>query len=285
MGKKKTNANPRGDGVAVATYQNKIYVIGGRIIGGSTTGINEVYDAATDTWATKTPMPTPRQELEANIVNGKIYLMGGAVPLSPDPNNSYFDETNINEVYDPTTDSWITQTPIPNNVVAYASAVVSNKIYIVSKSRTQIYNPETGSWGIGAPIPHPVDYAGTVATAGVLAPQRIYVIGGRENGVEVAYNQMYNPKNDSWSMGESMKTPRYMLGVASANDLIYAVGGASGTFGTAVTTDLNEQYTPFGYETSTQQTELFPITWIAATIAVVVAIAITSVYLIHKRKK
>ena len=47
----------RGDGVAVASYQNKIYVVGGRVSGGATIGINEVYDPTTDTWETKAPMP------------------------------------------------------------------------------------------------------------------------------------------------------------------------------------------------------------------------------------
>ena len=55
---------PRADGIAVTVFQNKIYVIGGRIIGGGTTGINEVYDPATDSWETKTSMPTPRQGLD-----------------------------------------------------------------------------------------------------------------------------------------------------------------------------------------------------------------------------
>ena len=47
----------RGDGVAVASYQNKIYVVGGRVSGGATIGIKEVYDPTTDTWETKAPMP------------------------------------------------------------------------------------------------------------------------------------------------------------------------------------------------------------------------------------
>ena len=74
----------RSDGIAVAAFQNKIYVIGGRIKGGATTGINEVYDPATDTWETKTPMPTSRQGLQANVANEKIYLIGGLIPNLPD---------------------------------------------------------------------------------------------------------------------------------------------------------------------------------------------------------
>ena len=38
----------------------------------------EEYDPATDTWATKAPMPTPRWNLGvATASNGKIYAIGG----------------------------------------------------------------------------------------------------------------------------------------------------------------------------------------------------------------
>ena len=57
------------------SFRDKIYCIGGLPYGN--TGVNQVYDPATDTWTTKTPMPTPRYGLQANVVDGKIYLMGG----------------------------------------------------------------------------------------------------------------------------------------------------------------------------------------------------------------
>lgn len=38
----------------------------------------EEYDPATDTWTKKTDMPTPRWGLSAEVVNGRIYLIGGS---------------------------------------------------------------------------------------------------------------------------------------------------------------------------------------------------------------
>src|SRR5450759_2653576 len=70
-------------GFAIATYQNKIYVIGGWNSTNPHTGIaitmgtNEMYDPATDTWTTKVSMPTPIADMEANVVDGKIYVIRG----------------------------------------------------------------------------------------------------------------------------------------------------------------------------------------------------------------
>ena len=251
-------------GFGIAVYQNKIYVIGG---GGEFdmeegTGLNQVYDPLTDTWETKASMPTARQFLCANVVNGRIYLIGGSKPVNL-ANPSYV--PNVNEVYDPETDTWTTKTPPPVNVSNYASAVVDNKIYVISGSGeddklTLIYDPEADSWSYGAQIPTPVWGAAAGITTGVLAPKRIYVIGGYP---AFNLNQIYDPETDTWTMGARMPTNRYGLGVAVVNDILYAIGG-SGDANTK-----NEQYTPLEYETETQQTEPFPTTWIIAAIAII----------------
>jgi N-acetylneuraminic acid mutarotase len=158
-------------GFAIAVYQNKIYCIGGvtsysTSSGYDVTGINEVYDPATDTWETKTPMPTARDSLQANVVNDRIYLIGGYVP----DNSGLGAISSLNEVYDPATDSWITKAQIPTATMGYASAVVNNQIYIIKQS-TQIYNTKTDAWSYGEPIPSTAGsysgYATAAATTGV----------------------------------------------------------------------------------------------------------------------
>jgi len=115
-------------GVAVAVYDNKIYVIGGAV-GEGFVGNNEIYDPQTNTWSTGASMPTPRADFSAEIVNDAIYLIGGKKYSSTDP---FYVETNINEVYYPANDSWSTKAPLPTSVQGCASAVVDNKIYIIS---------------------------------------------------------------------------------------------------------------------------------------------------------
>lgn len=292
----------RGD-FALATCQNKIYCIGGRTNSGPS-ATNEVYDPASDSWESKTAMPTPRHGLDANVVSGKIYLISGLVPdNSPYWSNvntdiyTTYKLTNVTEVYDPETDAWTTKAPILNAASYYASAVVNNKIYIISEAHTQIYDPETDTWSYGIASPYSVDMAGGATVAG-LKPQKVYVIGGRQSGLEVAYNQAYNTENDSWNLEAPLPTARYELAVAVAKDRIYAIGGLIGFLYNAVTTDSNEQYNPLKDETeswiapsNTPSPRPSPSPSPSPTIEVLVGISaavatiITVVFLAKQKKK
>ena len=61
--------------MAAAAVNNKIYVVGGQTP--LSTGTLEVYDPATDTWATKVAMPTPRYRLAAAATGNTIFAIGG----------------------------------------------------------------------------------------------------------------------------------------------------------------------------------------------------------------
>jgi len=259
---KKSMPTPR-HSFGIAVYQNKIYVIGG-LIGPSDsetsgyTSVTEVYNPETDTWENKTSMPTARSDLSANVVDGKIFLIGGWRYTSVGTN--YYD-INVNEIYDPETDTWSTKTSIPEYACDYASAVIENKIYIIgglklarmwtygatlSLDNNQIYDAETDTWSSGKNIPTIITARAAGATTGLLAPKRIYVFGGNV-GINVASNltQVYDPENDTWTTGTSMPTPRWSLGVAVVNDELYAIGGKTeegDNFSAA-----NEKYTPANY--------------------------------------
>ncbi len=241
-------------GFAITVYHNKIYVIGGSV-GYGYIGNNEVYDPVSNTWETKASMPTPRADLCANVVNDKIYLIGGKKYSSITP---FFNETNINEVYDPTSDSWSTKTPVPTSVKGYASAVFNDKIYVMGGSleslslentlttdATRVFYTQNDTWSLAANLPNTVSYGAAGITEGYMAPARIYYIGGYSIGKFTGQTQAYNSENNSWSISESMPTSRAYLGVAVVNDVLYAIGGFDGTNWLNV----NEQYKPIGYGT------------------------------------
>ena len=266
----------------IAVYQNKIYCIGGTI-NGPHLAVTEVYDTATDSWETKMSMPTARAALTANTVNGKIYLMGG------EPANT------TNEAYDPATDSWSTKAQIPTSAVYSQSAVVDNKIYLIgglsSRSSNQIYDPETDKWTSGTPIPAGVAEGAAIATIGVNAPVRIYVMGGEttyvRNGVThgnvTDMNQVYDPESNTWSTGALLPTELHFFGLATVNDTLYAIGGWPRLIEFLNT---NYQYTPIEYgKVGQQPTPIFASPAGIAVIAVaIIVIAAVTAYIFYKRK-
>ena len=68
--------------LALAVLNGKIYAIGGVGYDPNNALVYDVveeYDPATDTWASKTAMPTGREYLTASSVNNKIYALGGSI--------------------------------------------------------------------------------------------------------------------------------------------------------------------------------------------------------------
>jgi hypothetical protein len=233
------------DSFAIAVYQNKIYCIGGRtsipLFSPQTfTTVNEVYDPATDKWQTKAFLPKMEWPLQASVVNGKIYAIGGS-------GNTY--------AYDPTTDSWTTKTAAPyvNASPSFVSTVFDNKIYVIGLGGlNMIYNPLNDTWSLlHSSQPYSVEglmgygtfFAAAGATIGILASERIYVFYDNQTYV-------YEVSNDTWALGAYMPEERVNYGLATVNDTFYVIGGSNYPRGFSVSygpTAANEQYFPIGY--------------------------------------
>lgn len=278
----------------IAVVNDKIFVIGGLIDDNSVTGVNEVYDPTTDTWEPKTSMPTARWLLEANEVNNKIILIGG------------IGGTNVTEVYDPTTDSWSTKASPLTPIDGYASVTFDNKVYIIGghegsgafTNRVQIYDPEKDSWSYGQTAPQKVISATAGVTSGELAPEKIYFselqkyIGiGTNLGQHFpsVINQVFDPKNNSWGVGASPDVNRLGMAVAVVEDKLYAIGGSTyesaGFHVPHESSTVNEEYTPVGYDTTTEPapaSELFWIAPFALLISVLIVVAVVIYFKKHK---
>jgi N-acetylneuraminic acid mutarotase len=245
-------------GFAIAVYRNRIYIFGGTT-GNSTadssgfTGVTEVYTPGTDTWTTKATMPTPRADLSASVIDGKIFLIGGKKYVENDP---YYVECYINEAYDPGSDSWTNKTAIPIATFGYASAVIDNKIYILgggvqfwgrwdftSVEANQIYDAENDEWSNGVTFVPSLSYMAASTTSGIDAYERIYVVGGFSSEGYSNLTHVYNPKTSTWSTITPMPTPRIYLGSVVLNDTLYAIGG----YANDNWFNNNELYTPSEY--------------------------------------
>ena len=133
----------------------------------------EVYDPQTDTWRTAAPMPRGVWEHSADVIDGKIYVVGGA---------SATDAERILQVYDPRTDTWSNATPKPLNTRGFGAVAVCSKIYTVGGwvnsgqrpyAEIWIYDTVTDTWAEGVSLPENRATA-TLSTVN----GNIYAIGG-----------------------------------------------------------------------------------------------------------
>ena len=276
-------------GFGMAVYQSKIYTFGGlswlNPENPTFYNVTEVYNPLTDSWQNKASVPTNRYDLEANAVNGTIYLISGYT-------GAEYSTVDLNQAYNIANDSWTTKAPLPYTVEGYASAVSDNRIYIfggqdqnlpktneLNLNTTQIYNPGTDSWALGSPMPTIVLNAAAGATIGQMAPKRIYVIGGMPN-IEMSgsnLTQVYDPKTDTWMYGASKPTDREALTVTVVNDILYAIGGQE-IVSAPTSPPVNEQYTPFGYGT-VGQSNSSPASKAEAFLILIIVIVTTSTVL------
>jgi hypothetical protein len=259
--------------ITTAACQNKIYVF---------SGITEVYDPATGEWQTAASMPNPWAPavtlgIQPNVVDGKIYLIGGFRQLVAYAYQFF----SWNWMYDPANDSWSERASIPLGVAGYASCVVDGKIYIIGGSynytgrgyasytdRIQIYDPETDGWSEGKPMPNAMAWMAASATAGSQVPKRIYVVGGVVQGdsgkATVNWTQIYDLQA-GWSRGSSMPVARKGLVFVNVNDTFYALGGIDDNYNSF---KANEAYTP-DYSPSLQSPAAVVAVAVIASVAIV----------------
>ncbi len=181
-----------------------------------------------DSWTQVANMPTPRAELAAAVVEGRIYTIGGYNYSYPP---SKFQILATVEEYNPTTNIWTRRADMLTARYALAAAVVDGRIYTiggVNESGDHVatvdeYNPVTDTWRSRADMPTPRQNLVAVAVDG-----RIYAIGGWNGWDEnscFATVEMYDPTTNMWTRRTDMPTARFGLTAAVVNGYIYILGG------------------------------------------------------------
>jgi len=234
-------------GLSTNVVNGKIYAIGGGV--GSSSSYSSVetfstveeYDPATDTWATKSEMPTSRGFHSANMVDGRIYIIGGSHESAPNRNHVL-----TVEVYDPATDAWTQKGDMPRGIGAGFSSVVEGKIYVFGgyggpRRRVDEYDPATDTWATKSEMPTARHALSTSALDG-----KIYAIGGYVPGVPgypgVATVEVYDPATDTWTTAPDMPTGRFGPRTSVVDGKIYVIGGMARWITTAYRTV--EEYDP-----------------------------------------
>ncbi|HXI26882.1 MAG TPA: tyrosinase family protein, partial [Vicinamibacterales bacterium] len=144
--------------------------------------INEVYDPATNKWASRNPMSVPRNHAFGAAVNGKIYVIGGrtghAFILTAT-------NTDVVEEYDPVSDTW--NAPKERMPTARSGGVTGTdgrRIFVAGGEVTtqelvgafraiEAYDPLTNSWSTLPPMPMPRH-----GVAGAVIGNRLHLVSG-----------------------------------------------------------------------------------------------------------
>ena len=172
-----------------------------------------------DTWIKGlASMPTVRQAIRCEIVNEKIYCIGGMIS-----SGSF---TNKVEVYDPVTNTWETKAPMPTARAVVGTIVFDEKIYCIGGTngtilnKVEVYDPATNTWETKASMP--------TARSGLAVSEinrKIYCIGGYNGSSRVTTVEVYDPATNTWETKTSMPTPRNGLAGAVIDGKIYIAGG------------------------------------------------------------
>jgi N-acetylneuraminic acid mutarotase len=231
----------RFDAAAALLPNGKVLVTGG---GGASNVLAsaELYDPATNTWATGADKPPDmnnphRDHIMTVLPNGKVLVAGGYAdtsgPTAP---------ITTAELYDPGTNTWsnagdmsdgrsnATATLLPNGKVLVAGGYH----YDHALKSADLYDPATNTWAIGSA--KPPDMPGGVHAynpAALLPSGKVLVPGGFNGSAEIAYVDLYDPVTNTWATGASK--PPDMTAVRSnhtanllPNGRVLVVGSGSG---------------------------------------------------------
>ncbi len=210
----------------VSAVNGKLYVIGGFTSNLWTpVNTNYEYDPLKNKWAVKASMPTERGALAAAVIDGTIYIAGGANKI----NNSLINTPAL-EMYDPENDTWKKLAPLPTPRDHMAASSLNGKLYVIggridvnfrnNLDTNEEYDPETNHWISRSPL----KTKRSGVTSQVLN-KRILVFGGESGQGTFTENEAYDPNTDTWETLSPMPSGRHGLGSANHKNQIHLIGG------------------------------------------------------------
>jgi len=244
--------------VAFAVLNDKIYAFGGFNLPDSGPPAWRPldnaweYDPAADAWKALAPMPTKRGAAGAAIVNGKIYVTGGANSL-PGSTETGIHPTRAHNVlatveeYDPATNTWRGRRPMLLARNHHAVAAVGDKLYAIggrisgafisggsdNVDLVEMYDPAADTWTVRDKMPTPRSAIGAAVYNG-----RILVPGGefQDRRMLAAFKavEAYDPAVNRWQIMPSMPHPRHGLAVGVIGDRLYTVSGDGQSAGNGI---------------------------------------------------
>ncbi len=242
-------------GVATATVTNAagqsiVYAIGGRNpIWNNPQATVAAYNAATNTWTLRQPLPVRLAETNgAGVIKGKIYISGGCTDHECNfPTAALY-------MYDPATNTWTEKRRIPDDSTSNGpygekeaplgdgvTGVINDRLYVLSgcfmadapygyfESCDPLfyrYNPATDKW---VELPPPSTAVGTGLRSGFVSgviDGKFYVMGGNPWTPD-AWFAVYDPATNRWTkLTTGFALTRYGAASAVLGARLYVIGGS-----------------------------------------------------------
>ena len=213
--------------VALLLVVSGIYFIPSRDKGngGSTGSASQPTTEAQAGWKPITNARVAREAVATTQADGTIWIFGG---LGSDGSVS-----GRHEGYDPAIDSWKSSDDLPVPVQHAMSVTWQGTPVVLGGWRAEGTNTQIATdkvwrvvnsrWVELPPLLQP-----RAAAAAAVVGDRLVVTGGvGANGRMLNTTEVFD--GNAWKLGAEMPTPRKMLGAASDDKVVYAVGGTDGT--------------------------------------------------------
>ncbi len=206
--------------VGAARVGRFIYVAGGFLADGRTTGAVERYDIRRRSWKRIRNLPVAVNHPGMTAAGGKVYVWGGYTDSSFGP------VTGALQRYDPRTRRWRLLPPSPNPRAAGALAAAGERLFAVGGITVdtalpllEVYDIGEARWRSAPSMDVPREHV-----AAAFAGGRLYVLGGR-SGDNVDAAERYDPRSRVWSALPPLQFRRSGFAAAPVGDKVIAFGG------------------------------------------------------------
>jgi DNA-binding CsgD family transcriptional regulator/N-acetylneuraminic acid mutarotase len=207
-------------GLALVAYQGQIFAIGGMRGNNQATRSVEIFDPFINTWKEGANKLVATANIAGVVIGDKIYIPGGCA------NNAQ--AVDSFGIYNPKTDTWIEGPTMPSPRCGYGLATFEDKLYLFGgwngaefEDTIFVYSPQTEQWQVlKQKLPQRTGFMGAATLN-----DEIYITGGYDGDHELDQTYAFNPVIGQWTEKAPMREKRGGLGLISANNQLFAIGG------------------------------------------------------------
>ncbi|MCE9606009.1 MAG: hypothetical protein K8U03_14025 [Planctomycetia bacterium] len=186
------------------------------------------YDPATNAWRELAPLPKPRSSLDAAVVDGKLYVVGGWNLQASGSDDAAWNEDAL--VFDLADDkgSWKPIAKPPFVARAIAAAGHDGKLYVLGgmtadheiTKAVHVFDPKTNQWSKGPELKAAGKF-GAFAISAFAADGRLFYSGS--DGIVYELHE-----GREWKLLERLLHPRSFHRLVVSTDTLVVMAGVSG---------------------------------------------------------